>query len=629
MSSPPIMLIEPDPFTGVGNKVRDYVPNYRAKNTEERNPLSDARAASSTMGAYSATGAGFDFNEIQAVSRPLNGIAVKPNTHAFVQVIDAQQTVISVFNQLGQPGPYAHSGRLAEGNAKHITDEETWYDHQSKPQNPDAANRLRRPTNDNIWPGGNTEANGNFSVESGRPGVDDQGNPQAQAWTDWILQSVREARAEKTQVVETFGDSYLYAFGERPRVLQFQGLLMNTLDYNWRAVFWENWDKYFRASKLIEMNARVYIGWEDIVVEGYPLQAVCTETADSPNAMTFSFSLFVTNYWNISMANKQSVAQMTKNFKLGMSQSRSVNAPVTKWELFDERNKKLNAIQMITGEGASALTPFGIDIAGAPAFLGGLGESVDDALAGAKTEEDRIWLEAKLRILRLNAQALVRLPYIAAASTGNNSATHLTSYVNAYLLKTARRWMGATMNVWQESEGFRDGGVNGWYGYGSRLLQAASERMGRWNGRLKTGGDFGMMMADMAMSGSFDVLASKMAYATVSALGIPYGNESGFDSNVRGTGEVKTGYNTAEGVPETPYASALVLKNKGPEGLASAWQHAESTTPEGVIQPGQGALGSRSQEGISAFDDQLVEGVGADPEGDSWGLGPWLASLAG
>ena len=61
-------------------------------------------------------------------------------------------------------------------------------------------------------------------------GIDAQGNPAAAAWTDWILQGVREARMEKTQVVETFGDSYLYAFGEKPRVLAFQGLLMNTAD---------------------------------------------------------------------------------------------------------------------------------------------------------------------------------------------------------------------------------------------------------------------------------------------------------------------------------------------------------------------------------------------------------------
>ena len=121
-------------------------------------------------------------------------------------------------------------------------------------------------------------------------------------WTDWLLQTVREERVEKTQLLETFGETYLYAFGKKPQTLSFQGTLLNTVDFNWRATFWENWEQNFRATKLIEHKARMYISWDDILVEGYPINAVTHQIADNPNVMVFSFTFFVTRY--ISLAQR-------------------------------------------------------------------------------------------------------------------------------------------------------------------------------------------------------------------------------------------------------------------------------------------------------------------------------------
>jgi hypothetical protein len=100
--------------------------------------------------------------------------------------------------------------------------------------------------------------------------------------------------------VQTFGRDYLYVFGEKPRALTFQATLMNTLDMNWRGQFWENWDNRFRAERLIEQDARMYIGWDDILVEGYPISAVSDEVSDAPNAIRMSMTFYVTNYTNLS-----------------------------------------------------------------------------------------------------------------------------------------------------------------------------------------------------------------------------------------------------------------------------------------------------------------------------------------
>jgi hypothetical protein len=178
----------------------------------------------------------------QRVGRPLQGISVKPNTAAFAQVIGKDGEPRALLNQLG--------GRIDNGK------------------------------------------------------VLDHSSTEERVWTDWFLQTVREERSEKTQLLETFGETYLFAFGQKPRTLVFQGTLMNTLDFNWRATFWENWDAEFRATQLIKNEARMYISWDDVLVEGYPINAVTHQVSDSPNAMVFSFTFFVTNYISLAARRK-------------------------------------------------------------------------------------------------------------------------------------------------------------------------------------------------------------------------------------------------------------------------------------------------------------------------------------
>jgi len=119
-------------------------------------------------------------------------------------------------------------------------------------------------------------------------------------YSNFIIQQVQDARQEKSQVLETFGDSYVFFFGERPRVLVVNGLLMNTLDFNWRTEFWHNYENVLRGTKLVEQNARIYLYWDDIVVEGYMLGATARDDASMPYHVPFSFQLFVTNHMYLS-----------------------------------------------------------------------------------------------------------------------------------------------------------------------------------------------------------------------------------------------------------------------------------------------------------------------------------------
>jgi hypothetical protein len=126
----------------------------------------------------------------------------------------------------------------------------------------------------------------------------------AEGWTDrysnFLIQSVSEERTEKQQIVVTFGEPYIFFFGEQPRVINVQGVLLNTLDFNWRAEFLENYDKYLRGTQAVRNKARVYLSWDDIVCEGYIMSCNVGETAEERNHVTFGFQLFLTNYQNIS-----------------------------------------------------------------------------------------------------------------------------------------------------------------------------------------------------------------------------------------------------------------------------------------------------------------------------------------
>ena len=115
-------------------------------------------------------------------------------------------------------------------------------------------------------------------------------------YSDFILQGVVDSRAEKTQIIETFGETYAYFYGEKPRFLKFNGLLMNTEDFNWRAQFWHNYDTFFRGSKLVEKNARLYLAYDTIVVEGYAIEAIAQDDSDDPYSVPFTVTMLLTNY---------------------------------------------------------------------------------------------------------------------------------------------------------------------------------------------------------------------------------------------------------------------------------------------------------------------------------------------
>lgn len=180
------------------------------------------------------------------VRRPYRGIEIKEDTYGIMKVIRADGTEIPLTDAGGEVRPQS---------------------------------------------GNRTSAGGTVPSRSAKAGGASTYN-----YSNFVIQRIDESRQEKSQILETFGDTYIFFFGERPRLLNVSGLLMNTLDFNWRTEFWFNYENHLRGTKLVEQNARIYLHWDDIVVEGYMLQAQARDEAEAPYHIPFSFTMFVTNH---------------------------------------------------------------------------------------------------------------------------------------------------------------------------------------------------------------------------------------------------------------------------------------------------------------------------------------------
>lgn len=112
--------------------------------------------------------------------------------------------------------------------------------------------------------------------------------------SNFFLQSVQETRSEKFQTVTTFGAPYGFFFGEQPRMVSFGAILLNTADFQWEAEWWENYDQTLRGTRLVDRGVRAALAYEDVVIEGYIVQASTAKSEPNPWAVNLNFTMWVT-----------------------------------------------------------------------------------------------------------------------------------------------------------------------------------------------------------------------------------------------------------------------------------------------------------------------------------------------
>lgn len=125
--------------------------------------------------------------------------------------------------------------------------------------------------------------------------------------SNYIIQNFSIAKQEKMQIIETFGDEYIFFYGERPTVVQVQGFLINTPDFNWRSEWYHNYENYLRGTKCVERRARVYLYLDGMTFVGY-IMTTATQISDAqPRLTPFSFSMLITNYFDSNLKSENAV----------------------------------------------------------------------------------------------------------------------------------------------------------------------------------------------------------------------------------------------------------------------------------------------------------------------------------
>jgi len=206
--------------------------------------------------------------QFENVRRPFRGIEIKEDTYAVLKVIKANGKDIGLF---------------------------------------DSGARLNGFSGDHNVPLDLGEAGKNFRLPA---------EGHTFNYSNFIAQQVVDSRQEKSQIVETFGEPYIFFFGEKPRILQVSGVLFNTFDFNWKTEFLRNYDKWLRGTRLVMENARTYFYYDDQIVEGYMLNAQVVDTADSPYHVQFMFNMFVTAHTYLGVIDSTGMYPISANVQV-------------------------------------------------------------------------------------------------------------------------------------------------------------------------------------------------------------------------------------------------------------------------------------------------------------------------
>lgn len=131
-------------------------------------------------------------------------------------------------------------------------------------------------------------------VNSSAPVMEGETQGRADHTANFLLTGVQQEKSEKFQPLLTFGPTWGFFFGEHPHLYNFTAILLNTQNFSWELEWWENYDNLLRGTALTEHRARVFLSFDDYVVEGYLVNARTGRSADDPHVVQLSFSMWVT-----------------------------------------------------------------------------------------------------------------------------------------------------------------------------------------------------------------------------------------------------------------------------------------------------------------------------------------------
>ena len=116
----------------------------------------------------------------------------------------------------------------------------------------------------------------------------------------FYLTTMVEARKERLQILETFGDAAIFFFDERTKIYNFAGQLLETKTdflfgsnfYLWGSAFHELYESIARGTELVKNNRIAVLVIDNYLLYGWPINLDMQR--DSMNtAKQFSFSMII------------------------------------------------------------------------------------------------------------------------------------------------------------------------------------------------------------------------------------------------------------------------------------------------------------------------------------------------
>jgi len=134
-----------------------------------------------------------------------------------------------------------------------------------------------------------------------------QGNTGGSGYIDFLLQSAQENLQEKFQVVDVLSDNYVsYFFGQQPPIFSYAGVLLNSLQDDWRIKMHQLYETLLRGTKLARYKVVVSLAYDSVIVTGAMISMSQVLGAQNELAVPFNFQLLVKRFDLITGTNASS-----------------------------------------------------------------------------------------------------------------------------------------------------------------------------------------------------------------------------------------------------------------------------------------------------------------------------------
>lgn len=125
-------------------------------------------------------------------------------------------------------------------------------------------------------------------------GVKEGSRAYYRGYIDFILQRAQESFQENFQAAEVQGDNYTTLFfGQKPPIFHYTGILLNTMQNDWRKAFTLVYLHLLRGTQLARRKLVMTLVYDEMAVTGSMINMSQIFTSDRQIASDFTFSVLV------------------------------------------------------------------------------------------------------------------------------------------------------------------------------------------------------------------------------------------------------------------------------------------------------------------------------------------------